>query len=121
LAQMCFTGDVDRLEAGADEALLTMTRNPEGKLLKFEPGLRAPLTELRFKAVEVARLGAPKGGLSPQPAQKWTDEDRDRMRARRAAGVTEKKNAAEEGISRQRLGQLIGTPTEVRQGRSQSS
>jgi hypothetical protein len=121
LAQMCFQGDVQRLEAGADEALLTMTFSPEGKVLKFVPGLRAPLTELRFKAVEVARLGAPKGGLRQESGRKWGEEDLERMRNRRATGVSETENASEEGISRQRLGQLIGTPTQVRQRRAQSS
>lgn len=56
MAPMIFTGDLHRLAVAGSDVLINMTRTIAGELIKIEPGLRAPLTEIRFKREDVARL-----------------------------------------------------------------
>jgi hypothetical protein len=64
LAPMVFAGDTHRLEADGTDALVNITRTSEGELLKIEPGMRVPLSELRFKREDLQNLVA----TLPQPA-----------------------------------------------------
>jgi len=59
LAPMVYSGDAQRLEADGTEALITMTQTHDGKLMKIHPGIRAPLSELRFKREDVEAMAAP--------------------------------------------------------------
>ncbi|NMG56858.1 hypothetical protein [Aromatoleum aromaticum] len=56
LAPMVFAGDTQRMEADGTDALVTMTRTHDGKLLKIEPGWRVPLAEIRFKRENIQRV-----------------------------------------------------------------
>ncbi|NMG17780.1 hypothetical protein [Aromatoleum bremense] len=56
LAPMVFAGDTQRMEADGTDALVTMTRTHDGKLLKIEPGWRVPLSEIRFKREDIQRV-----------------------------------------------------------------
>lgn len=58
LAPFVFMSDTFRLEADRQSALMTMTRTPDGNLLKITPGLRIALAELRFKREDVTQLAA---------------------------------------------------------------
>lgn len=49
LAPMLFAGDTQRLAAGADDVVLTVTETPDGRLIQMV-GMRCPLSELRFRA-----------------------------------------------------------------------
>lgn len=55
LAEMIFHGDIMRLESGVAEALVTMFTAHDGTLVTSEPGMRVPLSELRFKREQVER------------------------------------------------------------------
>ena len=61
LAPMVFGGDTERLEADGTFALITMTRTHEGIPMKINPGIRAPLSELRFKREDIEAMAAPNG------------------------------------------------------------
>ena len=58
---MVFGGDTERLEADGTFALITMTRTHEGIPMKINPGIRAPLSELRFKREDIEAMAAPNG------------------------------------------------------------
>jgi hypothetical protein len=58
LAPMVFAGDIQRLEVDGAEALITMTHAHDGQIIKIEPGIKAPISELRFKRDDVQRLGS---------------------------------------------------------------
>ncbi|MDP9932526.1 hypothetical protein [Variovorax paradoxus] len=64
LAPMVFAGDTHRLEADGADALVNITRTSEGELLKIEPGMRVPLSELRFKREDLQNIVE----TLPQPA-----------------------------------------------------
>jgi hypothetical protein len=49
LAPMVFASDMQRLAFERTFALVTMSRTHDGKIFKVDPGLRVPLSELRFK------------------------------------------------------------------------
>lgn len=67
LAPMVFTGDTQRLEADGADAVVTMTRTHDGQLIKIEPGIRVPNSELRFKRDDVQALS--KALQATAPAQ----------------------------------------------------
>lgn len=70
LAPMVFAGDMQRLEADATDgtdALVNMTRAHDGVLMTVEPGLRVPITDLRFKRDDLQALG--KAFQDTTPAQ----------------------------------------------------
>lgn len=54
--RMMFQGDLCRLESDGAEALVNMFAAHDGSLIKTEPGLRVPLSELRFKRESVERV-----------------------------------------------------------------
>lgn len=77
LAPLSFAGDTQRLAFDGTEVLLTMTYNPEGKVVRFTPGIQFGLDALRFKREDIVRLAqaAPVGDDSPeQTAAKAKDE-----------------------------------------------
>jgi len=51
--RMMFQGDLCRLESDGNTALVTMFAAHDGSPVKIEPGLRVPLSELRFKRDEI--------------------------------------------------------------------
>lgn len=55
-SRMIFQGDLNRLESDGTEALVNMFAAHDGSLIKTEPGLRVPLTELKFKREDVERV-----------------------------------------------------------------
>lgn len=56
LASMIFAGDVHRLETDGTDALVTMSRTHDGTLFKTDPGMRVPLSDLRFKRDRIERV-----------------------------------------------------------------
>jgi hypothetical protein len=56
LAPMCFAGDTQRLATDGSDALVTITKTHDGKLLRVDPGMHAPLTDIRFKRKDIERL-----------------------------------------------------------------
>ena len=53
---MIFQGDLCRLESDRGDALVNMFTAHDGTLVKVEPGLRVPLSELKFKRECVERV-----------------------------------------------------------------
>lgn len=58
MAPFVFWNDTRRLAIERQSALMTMTRNHEGKLMRMTPGLPVALSELRFKREDVMQLVA---------------------------------------------------------------
>lgn len=54
--RMMFQGDLCRLESDRGDALVNMFTAHDGTLVKVEPGLRVPLSELKFKRESVERV-----------------------------------------------------------------
>ena len=54
--RMMFQGDLCRLESDRGDALVNMFTSHDGTLVKVEPGLRVPLSELKFKRECVERV-----------------------------------------------------------------
>lgn len=54
--RMMFQGDLCRLESDRGDALVNMFTAYDGTLVKVEPGLRVPLSELKFKRECVERV-----------------------------------------------------------------
>lgn len=54
--RMMFHGDLCRLESDRGDALVNMFTAHDGTLVKAEPGLRVPLSELKFKRESVERV-----------------------------------------------------------------
>lgn len=54
--RMMFQGDLRRLESDRGDALVNMFTAHDGTLVKVEPGLRVPLSELKFKRENVERV-----------------------------------------------------------------
>lgn len=63
LAPMLFAGDTQRLAAGADDVVLTMTETPDGSLIQMA-GMRCPLSELRFMADDLREISRVTGRMS---------------------------------------------------------
>jgi len=58
LAPMVFASDTQRLEADGTDALVNITRAHDGTIFKPSPGMRVPLSDLRFKRADVERVAA---------------------------------------------------------------
>lgn len=56
LAPVVFAGDTQRLAADGSDALVNITRTAGGVLMKVEPAMRMPLSELRFKSEDLQSL-----------------------------------------------------------------
>ena len=54
--RMMFQGDLCRLESDGSDALVNMFAAHDDSLIKTEPGIRVPLSELRFKRENVERV-----------------------------------------------------------------
>lgn len=54
--RMMFHGDICRLESDRGDALVNMFTAHDGTLVKVQPGLRVPLSELKFKRESVERV-----------------------------------------------------------------
>lgn len=78
LAPMVFGGDTERLEADGTFALITMTRTHEGIPMKINPGIRAPLSELRFKREDIEAMAAPSASkrAATGATGNWQDDAR---------------------------------------------
>lgn len=68
LAPMLFAGDRQRLTVDRGDALVTITKTHDGQLLKIDPGMRAPLSELRFKREDIMQVVAEQEDSQPAPA-----------------------------------------------------
>ena len=55
-SRMMFHGDICRLESDGGDALVNMFAAHDGSLIKSDPALRVPLSELRFKRDSVERV-----------------------------------------------------------------
>jgi len=122
LASMAFAGDTHRLEIDATDALVTMSFTHDGKVFKTEPGIRVPLSDLRFKREEIERAGEiTNTSKQAQPqaasakagtAQRWTPEFTSEVRAYRDSH-TERQTAEKFGVSgaliRRKLAEMNST------------
>jgi hypothetical protein len=61
LSSMVFAGDLQRLEADGGDALVNMFTAANGALVKAEPALRVPFSELRFLREDVQSIGKANG------------------------------------------------------------
>ena len=72
-SHMMFHGDICRLESDGGDALVNMFAAHDGSLIKSDPALRVPLSELRFKRDSVERVAeiinktAPAQTATPAP------------------------------------------------------
>lgn len=57
LAPLLFAGDIHRLAAGAGDAVMTMTKIPDGRFVQIV-GFKFPLSELRFKAEDLLQFSS---------------------------------------------------------------
>ena len=111
---IAFQGDLCRLESDGTEALVTMFAAHDGSLVKIEPGLRVPLTELRFKRAEIEATAeiinstAPAQAAKPAPmaGKKWTPDKLAELRAYRDKH-TMPETADKFGITEQRIRALL--------------
>jgi len=112
--RMMFQGDLCRLESDGNTALVTMFAAHDGSLVKIEPGLRVPLTELRFKRAEIEATAeiinstAPAQTAKPAPmaGKKWTPDKLAELRAYRDKH-TMPETADKFGITEQRIRALL--------------
>ena len=88
---IAFQGDLCRLESDGTEALVTMFAAHDGSLVKIEPGLRVPLSELRFKRDEIEATAEiiNKQKAAPAQAAKPAPETVEQRCARFLAWFTE--------------------------------
>lgn len=72
LAPMVFASDTQRLEADGTDALVNITRAHDGTIFKIEPGMRVPLSELKFRREDIERVATVFNGDSlPATAPKF--------------------------------------------------
>ena len=80
--RMIFQGDLCRLESDRGDALVNMFTAHDGTLVKVQPGLRVPLSELKFKRESVERVAeiinkaAQPLAATPAPVAKETPAER---------------------------------------------
>ena len=122
--RMMFQGDLCRLESDRGDALVNIFTAHDGTLVKVEPGLRVPLSELKFKRESVERVAeiinktaqtkaappapivADSASNAPGKGKVWTPEKLAELKAYRAAH-TMPETATKFGISEQRIRQLL--------------
>ena len=118
--RMMFQGDLCRLESDRGDALVNMFTAHDGTLVKVQPALRVPLSELKFKRESVERVAeiinkaAQPQAATPAPVAKETPAER---RARwldmfEAEEKREKRGALQrlansEGVDRSNMGKDI--------------
>ena len=122
--RMMFHGDICRLESDRGDALVNRFTAHDGTLVKVQPGLRVPLSELKFKRESVERVAeiinktaqpqaeppapvvAESASVAPGNGKVWTPEKLAELKAYRAAH-TMPETAKKFGISEQRIRQLL--------------
>lgn len=118
--RMMFQGDLCRLESDRGDALVNIFTAHDGTLVKVQPALRVPLSELKFKRESVERVAeiinkaAQPQAATPAPVAKETPAER---RARwldmfEAEEKREKRGALQrlansEGVDRSNMGKDI--------------
>lgn len=118
--RMMFQGDLCRLESDRGDALVNIFTAHDGTLVKVQPALRVPLSELKFKRESVERVAeiinkaAQPKAATPAPVAKETPAER---RARwldmfEAEEKREKRGALQrlansEGVDRSNMGKDI--------------
>lgn len=132
---MMFHGDICRLESDRGDALVNMFTAHDGTLVKVEPGLRVPLSELKFKRESVERVAeiinttaqtkaappapivADSASNAPGNGKVWTPEKLAELKAYRATH-TMPETATKFGISEQRIRQLLPSNKPKKKGYS---
>ena len=118
--RMMFQGDLCRLESDRGDALVNMFTAHDGTLVKVQPALRVPLSELKFKRESVERVAeiinkaAQPQAATPAPVAKETPAER-RARWLDMFEVEEKREkrgalqrlANSEGVDRSNMGKDI--------------
>jgi hypothetical protein len=104
--RMIFQGDLCRLESDRGDALVNMFTAHDGTLVKVQPGLRVPLSELKFKRESVERVAeiinktAPtQSAATPAPVVAESADDGEAWKAKA-------RERADEIIKRQRAKDL---------------
>ena len=104
--RMMFQGDLCRLESDRGDALVNMFTAHDGTLVKVQPGLRVPLSELKFKRESVERVAeiinktAPtQSAATPAPVVAESADDGEAWKAKA-------RERADEIIKRQRAKDL---------------
>ena len=107
--RMMFQGDLCRLESDGNTALVTMFAAHDGSPVKIEPGLRVPLSELRFKrdeikaTAEIVNSTAPaKDTPAPVADDAWKTKAQNRARE-----IVKDAKARDRYPSQENLGDLI--------------
>lgn len=117
LTMMVYHGDVMRLAADRNEALLTMFTAHDGTLARTEPAWRVELKDVRFQKQDIKRVAeiinttAPiLSPATPAPVvtggKKWTPEKLAELKTYREAH-TMPETAVKFGISEQRIRDLL--------------
>ncbi len=118
--RMMFQGDLCRLESDRGDALVNIFTAHDGTLVKVQPALRVPLSELKFKRESVERVAeiinkaAQPQAATPAPVAKETPAER-RARWLDMFEVEEKREkrgalqrlANSEGVDRSNMGKDI--------------
>lgn len=133
--RMMFQGDLCRLESDRGDALVNIFTAHDGTLVKVEPGLRVPLSELKFKRESVERVAeiinktaqtkaappapivADSASNAPGNGKVWTPEKLAELKAYRATH-TMPETATKFGISEQRIRQLLPSNKPKKKGYS---
>lgn len=76
LAPMLFAGDTQRLAAGAEDVVLTMTETPDGRLVQMA-GMRCTLSQVRFMADDLRENAR----IANKPAAATASEETPPLRA----------------------------------------
>ena len=104
--RMMFQGDLCRLESDRGDALVNIFTAHDGTLVKVQPGLRVPLSELKFKRESVERVAeiinktAPtQSAATPAPVVAESADDGEAWKAKA-------RERADEIIKRQRAKDL---------------
>lgn len=110
-APMIFTGDTHRLEMDGASVIVTMSYTYDEKLVTMNPGMRMPLSELRFRredleklagecktdsTAETMKLGA--GGT----AEQWTEENESQL-LKDLETMSQQQAANKWGVSKTRI------------------
>lgn len=133
--RMMFQGDLCRLESDRGDALVNIFTAHDGTLVKVQPALRVPLSELKFKRESVERVAeiinkaaqpraatpapivADSASNAPGNGKVWTPEKLAELKAYRATH-TMPETATKFGISEQRIRQLLPSNKPKKKGYS---
>lgn len=79
MARMAFQGDLSRLAADPDDALVAMFYDHDNRLIRLQPGLHVKLSELRFKRDDLQELAT---ATTQPPAPTVLERQEARWKAR---------------------------------------